>query len=133
MLTGCKKQPPEPVRVAEKIQISCRHAHGVRRWEYEDEEKIQALLQYLRCWESTGDPETDPEELDLDSYRIDVVLSDGSREVYYQQGSGYFSKRCGRWQCLEEAQGQQLVRLLHTMPTDLTPVTGAQTPQPQPK
>ena len=130
---GCKKQPPEPVRVAEKLRISCRHDYGIRRWEYEDEEKIHAVLQYLRRWESVGEPQTDPEELDMDLYRIDVVLSDGSREVYYQQGNGYFSKRCGRWQCLEDGQGEQLSQLLRRMPTDARPVRRGETPRPQPK
>lgn len=133
LLAGCKKQPPEPVRVAAKMQISCRHDHGVWRWEYEDEEKIHALLQYLRRCESVGAPEVDPENLNVNSYRVDVILSDGSREVYYQQGDGYFSRRCGRWQRLDESQGEQLEQLLRRMPTDKRPVRSAKTRQPQPK
>ena len=133
ILPGCKKQPPEPVRVAEKMRVSCRHHYGVRRWEYEEEEKIHTVLQYLRCCRSVGTPNIDPEHLDGNHYRIDVILSDGSIQTYYQQGDGYFSRRCGPWQCLDIRQGQQLQQMLRRMPTDRCPVRTGQTQLPQPK
>lgn len=96
-LTGCKKQTIPPYNLATGIEVTCQHKDVLIRRNYTSQEKMKAVLTYLRVLNPRGLAETDPVSLNKDIYKIRVQLSDGQTHTYKQTAHQYFKGHGKPW------------------------------------
>ena len=120
IISGCgANHAPKPrCRVVTGVDITCRQEHMLIRRHYQDHEKMQSVLLYLRLLDPKGPPDTDPEKISSDVYEITVHLSDGNQQVYRQKAHRYFF-RDAHWVMIDPAQASQLYTLMRRLPSDL--------------
>ena len=120
ILSGCKAKPPEPsVAVVTGVEIEYIHNGQPLRRYYTTPDKMDTVLFYLYSLSPYGNPETDPEELDMDSCRITLTLSDGKKRIYRQRGDCFLSVDCHRWKKIDPKKGEQLLPILQAISSDI--------------
>ena len=122
LLCGCRQ--PQPAQTAPNLQIvkrvSASYALGKLRLQrsYIQDEKIRAVLMYLRLLKQEGATRVDPERLDGSSGEITVEYADGRRNVYYLRSDSFLSYNGHKWQRIDPKQGKWLRPMLESMPSD---------------
>ena len=118
-LSGCGKKEDPAVRVVTQVEIVCRSPQDVLYRRYTQPKKICRVLNYLRLQKGMGPADEDPEKLTGHVWKINVILSDGSRGVYYQHGGRYLSKKYHPWQKIDSGLATEFFQTLQMIPTDL--------------
>ncbi len=107
LLTGCRKQAPVSYNLAEKIEITCQHKDVLIRRNYTSQEKMGAVLLYLRLLQTGNTAKTNPTAFKKEIYQIRVQLSDGRQHIYQQTAHQYFKGYKRPWMHIsaEDAKG----------------------------
>ena len=118
LLTGCHTQPEEPLRLVSRIQIDHTGPNTPAHAVYTDATKMETILFYLRHLNPRGHPDTDPERIIGDQYRISISFSDGTRRIYRQQANRFLSVDGHPWKKVDPKKGSLLPLLLGILPPD---------------
>lgn len=123
LLTGCTYYAPpgesHASRVITAIEVTASESAQLRHYRYTTEEKMQAIMNYLRRVRPDLTTAISPDTFRTDAYRITLYLSDGTQTVYHQLYSDYLQKDGGLWRSIDAGQGAALSRLLHELPPDM--------------
>lgn len=124
LLGGCAREPEKtaakPVsRVVVRVEVDGLRGEEAVQRRYESQEKMGAILDYLRPLRSLGPAEVDPERLRGDVYEIRVWRADGEHDTYRLRSDRYLSKNCKTWQVVERRQAELLYPLLQAMESDV--------------
>ena len=121
ILGGCSDVNAEtPGRPRLVTGISAVYQKGAIRLErqYSDDEKMGAVLDYLRLLKTYGPAEVDPEATDGSRIQITLRFSDGSQKVYDQWADQFLRCDGGKWEQINPEQGQELALLLGMLESD---------------
>ena len=86
---------------------------------YQDNEKVEAVLLYLRLLEPRQLPGNIPQPDDPSLYEIRVHLSNGETRLYKQVDHRFFWQDKAGWKGIPPEQASGLYALLRHYPTDL--------------
>ena len=86
---------------------------------YNQPEKIQKLLHYIRALRPRGNAATDPEALGGNRCKIVFYYQNGQRQIYYLQADRYLSIDAHPWERVNPQQSAKLYRILEEMTSDL--------------
>ena len=120
ILCGCKqKNAAAQPRVVTAVDIYCRHKDKEFSRHYRENEKLEAVLLYLRLLkpERAFVAQAQPSSDDL--YEIHVHLSDGQTRLYKQRDHRYFWRSNTGWQTIPAQQAAGLYALLRHYQSDL--------------
>ena len=118
-LGGCQGREPQPLgRAVTQVEVTCRLPGKTLRRVYTTENKMRAVLTYLRLLEPSGFAPVDPETTRLESSLITVTLSDGSRRIYEQAGTEFLRKGQRPWQRIRGISPHRLYLLVHAIEAD---------------
>lgn len=118
-LGGCQGREAQPLgRAVTKVEVTCRLPGKTLHRTYTQENKMRAVLTYLRLLEPGGYAAIDPETTRAETSVITVTLSDGHRRVYQQTGSEYLRKDHHPWQRIRGISPKRLYLLAHAIETD---------------
>lgn len=106
-------------RLVMQIDVTCTRQEQTLQRYYTDQEKMSAILNYLRLAKDQGPAETDPERILGDAFKIVLHYSDGSRKVYYQRADRYLSREQQRWGKIDPEFGMLLYPVVEYMESDL--------------
>ena len=101
-----------------KIEVTCRLPGQTLKRTYTQENKMRAVLTYLRLLEPGGYAPIDPETTRTENNVITVILSDGSRRVYRQTGTEFLQKDHHPWQRIRGISPKRLYLLIHALGAD---------------
>lgn len=122
LLAGCSYTAPpgenHSPRVVTAVEVTASAEGELFQYRYTGEEKIRAVLHYLRRANPDRSIPITPETFRTDAYRITLYLSDGTKSVYHQLYSNFLQKENGRWHSIDPAHGSALARLLRELPPD---------------
>ena len=117
-LCGCQRKRIQ-CRYVTQVDIHCDHEGTPIVRSYTTEDKMGAVLMYLRLLQFSGAPSLDPDTVPADVYQISVTLSDGSRRVYSQKDHRYFRKPTSGWQNISPVQAAELYALMRHFESDI--------------
>ena len=119
-LSGCGKSAPkmDSPSVVTGIEVAVIREDRSETFHYYQDEKMQAVLSYLRSLNASGYAPIDPDSFRTDAYRFCLTMADGSERVYYQLYDEYLQRDGGPWLCIDEAKASSLPQLLKLIPSD---------------
>ena len=106
-------------RLVTRAEVVFSHGNHSMHHIYVSEEKIRAVLNYLRTTELRGIVSENLETFSPDSYHIMLHFSDGTIGNYRQKGYTLFSQNDAPWERIEPSHAQLLYPLFQLLPTDL--------------
>ena len=118
LLTGCRSQSEETLELVTRVQVSGFSQNAPFRAVYTDPSKMETILYYLRGLDPQGTPDTDPERILGDHYRISISYTDGTRHIYRQQANRFLSFDSHTWKMVDPKKGSLLPLLLGILPPD---------------
>ena len=122
LLSGCDREvvPPQ-VRVVTRVDVVCNGERGeeMLRRQYIQQEKMHAVLNYLRLLDCRDMWDIDPERVQGNAYQITVHFSEGVPNVYYQRCERFLSKNRRPWEKIDSEQVGPLYPILRDIPTDM--------------
>lgn len=120
LLSGCGKSAPKTDRpsVVTLVEVSVSQGGRVVHYRYSQEDKMQAVLYYLRSLQPSRSAPIEAETFRTDAYRICLTMSDGGQRVYHQLYDEYLQKDNGPWQRVDQARASSLPQLLKLIPSD---------------
>lgn len=120
VFTGCKPAPAESTayRVVSQIHVQYQNSGLHQRWHFNSDEKMEAVLTYLRILDPYGTPQEDPETVAGSDIFITLVFSDGSNKIYHQRSDRYLRIGDGLWKCIDPETALQLSALLGVLTSD---------------
>ena len=86
--------------------------------QYTTDEKMRAVLDYLRCIAPYGTLQGEPPASQGSLVTIVLTYSDGSTKTYDQRSDQYLREAGGRWQSINAEKGRELALLLRLMESD---------------
>lgn len=122
LISGCspnRSAPQEPLALVTAVEITYNYRQTQLRRHYTSSDKMDVILYYLYDLSPYGEPEEDPEQLQEDSCKIAVHLSDGNSRIYRQNGSRYLSVDSRPWQKISPTKGAVLFHLIYHIESDL--------------
>ena len=122
LLCGCKRQAApleEPLVFVTQIHIDYEYRQNHLLRSYTDADKMDVILYYLYGLSPHGQPEEDPEQIQGDSCKITVTLSNGQQKIYRQIGSQYLSVDFHPWQTIPQDRGSLLYHLVNHIESDI--------------
>lgn len=105
-------------RAVTNVDISCQHRDTTIHRHYTNNEKMQAVLIYIRLADNIRVPDNNPEKAKGDIYEIRVQLSDGQQHIYKQKDHRYFYQHTKGWRTLDPEHAAKLYGLLRQYPSD---------------
>ena len=118
-LSGSAKPERAKCRYVTQIDVDCRVDGQLQHIRYTDQEKMRAVLLYLRLLRTGKEPPEAPANADADVFEITVSLSNGVQRKYVQKDHYYFRKGNEGWQYIEPHQAAGLQRLLFFFESDI--------------
>lgn len=120
LLSGCGKSAPKEDRptIVTLVEVSAMQDGRVIHYRYSQEDKMQAVLYYLRSLQPSNSAPIEADTFRTNSYRICLTLSDGQQRVYHQLYDEYLQKDNGPWQRIDRARASSLPQLLKLIPSD---------------
>ena len=118
-LAGCGQTTQVGVRPRLVTKVTADYKSGAIELhrQYTDEEKMRAVLNYLRCLEPYGD--VSEEDITAGSeVKIVLTYSDGTTKTYDQRADQFLRTGNGAWQNIRSEQGSELPLLLGLMESD---------------
>lgn len=120
--SGCTYYAPSgkthPVRVVTQIDVTATHEGALLEYRYTENEKMEAILHYLRQLKPDHFTPIAADTFRTDAYEIRLTLSDGSNTVYRQIYNEYLQKDQGPWRSIDQTRGGTLLHLLSNMSSD---------------
>lgn len=118
--TGCKQSSTVSTayRVVSQIHVQYQNSSLHQRWHFYSDEKMEAVLTYLRLLDPYGTPKEDPEDVAGSDIYIALVYSDGSSKIYHQRDDRYLKIGDGPWKCIDPDTALQLCALLGILTSD---------------
>ncbi len=119
-LTGCGRKMDTTVRrnVVTEITITCQSDGVLIERRYTSQEKMRAVLMYIRSVSSPFDAPEEPDGTEGHRVQITTVSADKTVKHYYQQGQRYFQKGEGKWRTIDPEKGENLWRIIKLLPSD---------------
>lgn len=117
LLGGCSLRQ-SLCRYVTRVDIYCDHRDTPIVRSYTKEDKMGAVLMYLRLLHLGSAPETDPDTISAESYQIDLTLSDGSHRVYIQKDHRYIREPDIGWQSISPEQAAKLYAIMRHFESD---------------
>ena len=122
VFVGCGKETASSglgmTRVVTQIDVTCKKGESALFWQYTNQEKMEAILLYLRLLHRLGGARIDPNGVEGDHYEIVIHYASGGKRVYYQHADRYISDNYKPWEQIDPEQGKDLMLLLKSMPSD---------------
>ena len=119
LFSGCQESPPQPVgHAVTQIEVTCHLPGKTLKRIYTREDKMRAVLTYLRLLEPGGYASVDPQTMRTESSLITVTLSDGSFHTYRQAGTFFLQKDQKPWQRIRGISPHRLYLLVHAIEAD---------------
>lgn len=118
-LYGCQQKQLR-CRYVTQVDIHCDHRGTPIHRTYTTQDKMGAVLMYLRLLDTTSPAELDPEATAADAYQIRVALSDGSSRDYMQKGHRYLFDPITGWHNIPAAQATKLYSLMQYFESDIS-------------
>lgn len=118
LLALCRVQANAAVdsHIAVQVDVLYAYNQGILLRQYTDQQKMGAVLNYLRLAQYVGMPESDPFREKGDTCRITVHLSPGGTHVYLLHAGQFLCRDGEPW---EMAEWQDpLLPLLRALPSD---------------
>ena len=119
---GCRRRTALGMVVRAEITYQCGDETLYRC--YTKPEKLSGLLMQLRLQDFRGYAEVDPQTVEGDRCRIELIREDGSRDVILQLDNRFRSKYAHRWEKVDERQAKKLYAYLRVIPGDVTETWG---------
>lgn len=123
IVSGCgrnySQNTPQPIKVVTQVDVTYNNGKTPLRWKYTTQEKMEAILLYLRLLPRGGSAQVDPHRVAGDNYEIVLRYSNGDRRMYYQHADRYLSVDYKPWEQIDPKDGKQLQQLLDIMPSDI--------------
>lgn len=120
ILCGCnKKHTSSAPNFVTQVDISCQQNGKAFSIYYTDNEKVEAVLLYLRLLPGGRIPKNPPPVKDNSIYEIQVHLSNGERRLYKQVDHRYIWRKKTGWNAIPAEQASRLYALLQHYPSDL--------------
>ncbi len=118
--TGCQPSTTASTayRVVSQIHVQYQNSNLHQRWHFRSDEKMEAVLTYLRLLDPYGTPKEDPEDVAGSDIYIALVYSDGSSKIYHQRADRYLQIGDGPWKCIDPDTALQLCALLGILTSD---------------
>ena len=123
LFSGCSRvhipDEQEPaLRMVVQIDVSCSQDGESIHRSYTSENKMEAMLLYLRLLKPQGPTETNPEELLGPACKIVVRFSNGQERIYRLRADRFLSTDSHPWQSVDQAHAQELYKLVMLMSSD---------------
>ena len=106
------------LRIVVRVDVVDNTGNNMPQKTYTHQEKMEAILNYLRLIKQRGPADSDPEQFVGESYTITLHLSDGSKQVYRQHANRFLSKDSQPWRNIDPEHAGYLYPLLLAMPSD---------------
>ena len=116
-LAGCGKRPDTTVQRNVVIDITVTWADGHQR-HYTSQEKMRAVLLYIRTVSSPFDAPEPPQEGNGQRVTITTTLANKTQKTYQQQADRFFREGNGPWRIIDKEKGEKLWMLLKLLPSD---------------
>lgn len=113
-----KHTPPALTRVVTHIDIVSQQENVTIERHYNDQEKMESVLLYLRLLQPLYKPEIDPETIGGDVYEITLHYSDGQSRSYRQKAHRFISMDHRPWQTVDPEHAAGLYALMQHYPSD---------------
>ena len=118
LLAGCQKDTEPLCRYVTQIDITCSYDGTVLQRRYTSNDKMQAVLLYLRLLR-TDIPYFDlPDNKPDAEFQIIVSLSDGVQKIYSQKDYRLFKNGQDGWMGIAPEQAADLYRLVYFFESD---------------
>lgn len=122
-LCGCSRvhdpnNPETGLKMVVRIDVFCSQDGEAIHRNYTSEDKMEAMLLYLRLLKSKGPANTDPEELIGPACKIVVTFSNGQSRIYRLRADRFLSTDSGPWQSVDQTHAQELYKLVMLMSSD---------------
>ena len=117
-LGGCSKERIL-CRYVTRVDIHCDHDGIPILRSYTNEDKMGAVLMYLRLLEVGNPVSADPNMIPADTYEIKLTLSNGQTRTFVQKDHRYFRKPASGWQSIPPEQAYRLYALMRHFDSDL--------------
>ena len=122
LLSGCSRvnidHQDSGLRMVVQIDVSCSQDGESIHRSYTSENKMEAMLLYLRLLKSQGPAHTNPEELLGPACKIVVQFSNGQKRIYRLRADRFLSTDSQPWQSVDQAHAQELYKLVMLMSSD---------------
>lgn len=120
ILCGCRRKNTLAIpNYVTGVDVSCSQNGKNFSINYQDDEKVEAVLLYLRLLEPGRLPGNIPQQDDQSLYEIQVHLSNGQTRLYKQVDHRFFWQEKIGWKGIPPEQASGLYALLRYYPTDL--------------
>ena len=113
---GPRHAPGSPVVVS--ADLSCAHEDYLLQRHYTSQEKLRAVLTYLRLVRPLHKTQKDPEAVAGERYCIRLHFSSGPDKVYLQHSHRFLSADRDSWLTLRSPQAKRLHDLMTALPSD---------------
>lgn len=119
LLTGCKKpEVSSENRFVSSVSVELNQAGVTKVWNFQDEQKMEVVLYYLRSLEREAPAHTDPERFGGNRYFIRLTYTDGTTRRFYQRADRFISEGLGPWKTVDPGKGALLYPLLCNLRSD---------------
>ena len=115
---GCRQKNQPAFRFVTQVDISFHYNDILLQRHYTSDEKIEAVLLYMRLLHTGEAPAINPEDITTDTYGIIVSFSDGTRQTHIQKAHRYFRRHGSGWQTIQPLQAAQLYELMRHYHSD---------------
>ena len=103
-------------RLAVRVEVLYAWEQGMLLRQYTDQEKMRAVLNYLRLAQYAGIPESDPLAQPGHTCRVRIRLADGGQHQYLLHAEQFLCRDDGTWEMA--AWQEPLLPLLRSLPSD---------------
>ena len=122
VLFGCNGKKNDQFQSQSKVvtAITVIYENGNLRRQsvYTADNKMRAILNYLRWIDPYGTPAEDPESVDGSAYRITITFSNGGTKQYVQKADRYMRLDGQPWQSIDPKNAATLGQMLAKMESD---------------
>ena len=119
LLGGCRRQDTTVQRnVVTEITITCQTESGAIQRKYTSQDKMRAVLLYIRSIESWFTAPDAPGETAGEEVCITTVSADHTVKTYRQYGNRFFCEGEGNWKLIEPEKGANLWMIIKLLPSD---------------
>ena len=121
LLSGCRRKESQ-VTFPLVTEITVRYENGFIQGElhYNEDDKMQLILTYLRLLNPYGQPPEDPETADGTLFEIILTHADGTHTIYQQKSDQYLKTGQSPWLCIQPQKAVELSVLLGYLEEDVT-------------
>lgn len=122
-LTGCVrrhtlKDTDSYLRLVVRVDVAGQKEDERLDLTYTHQEKMEAILNYLRLIRQQGPASGDPEQFSGEFYTITLHFSDGHKQIYRQHANRFLSTDAKPWRNIDPEHAEFLYPLLKAMPSD---------------